>query len=70
MLEDRILTVAQMVGHPKHVKKAIEAGVDLICAQAGEVCTSHDVLTIRLTSRLGRWAHWRYPRLHPHPRLR
>lgn len=25
-----------MVGHPKHVPKAIEAGVDLICAQAGE----------------------------------
>jgi NAD(P)H-dependent flavin oxidoreductase YrpB (nitropropane dioxygenase family) len=26
----------QMVGHPKHVPKALEAGVDLICAQAGE----------------------------------
>ncbi|KAF9530320.1 2-nitropropane dioxygenase [Crepidotus variabilis] len=25
-----------MVGHPKHVKKALEVGVDLICAQAGE----------------------------------
>jgi len=25
-----------MVGHPKHVKKALDAGVDLICAQAGE----------------------------------
>lgn len=25
-----------MVGHPKHVAKAIAAGVDLICAQAGE----------------------------------
>lgn len=25
-----------MVGHPKHVNKALEAGVDLICAQAGE----------------------------------
>lgn len=25
-----------MVGHPKHVSKALEAGVDLICAQAGE----------------------------------
>jgi NAD(P)H-dependent flavin oxidoreductase YrpB (nitropropane dioxygenase family) len=25
-----------MVGHPRHVKKAIDAGVDLICAQAGE----------------------------------
>lgn len=26
----------QMVGHPKHVTKAIDAGVDLVCAQAGE----------------------------------
>lgn len=26
----------QMVGHPSHVPKAIAAGVDLICAQAGE----------------------------------
>jgi NAD(P)H-dependent flavin oxidoreductase YrpB (nitropropane dioxygenase family) len=25
-----------MVGHPKHVSKALEAGVDLICAQGGE----------------------------------
>jgi NAD(P)H-dependent flavin oxidoreductase YrpB (nitropropane dioxygenase family) len=25
-----------MIGHPKHVKKALDAGVDLICAQAGE----------------------------------
>ena len=25
-----------MVGHPKHVHKALESGVDLICAQAGE----------------------------------
>lgn len=25
-----------MVGHPKHVQKAIDAGCDLICAQAGE----------------------------------
>lgn len=25
-----------MIGHPKHVSKAIAAGVDLICAQAGE----------------------------------
>ena len=28
--------VRQIVGHPKHVKKALEPGVDLICAQAGE----------------------------------
>ncbi|KAG8894202.1 hypothetical protein FRC01_013116 [Tulasnella sp. 417] len=25
-----------MVGHPKHVRKALAAGVDLICAQGGE----------------------------------
>ena len=25
-----------MIGHPKHVAKALEVGVDLICAQAGE----------------------------------
>lgn len=25
-----------MVGHPKHVARALEAGVDLICAQGGE----------------------------------
>ena len=25
-----------MVGHPKHVKKALDVGCDLICAQAGE----------------------------------
>jgi len=25
-----------MVGHPKHVNKALDAGVDIICAQAGE----------------------------------
>lgn len=25
-----------MVGHPKHVQKALQSGVDLICAQAGE----------------------------------
>ena len=25
-----------MIGHPKHVSKVLEAGVDLICAQAGE----------------------------------
>jgi NAD(P)H-dependent flavin oxidoreductase YrpB (nitropropane dioxygenase family) len=25
-----------MIGHPKHVKKALDVGVDLICAQGGE----------------------------------
>jgi NAD(P)H-dependent flavin oxidoreductase YrpB (nitropropane dioxygenase family) len=27
---------ADMIGHPKHVKKALDAGVDIICAQGGE----------------------------------
>ncbi|KAF5319060.1 hypothetical protein D9611_012658 [Ephemerocybe angulata] len=30
------IPVMNMVGHPKHVQKAIDAGCDLICAQAGE----------------------------------
>eukprot|EP00484_Ammonia_sp_Unknown_P023833 CAMPEP_0197032782 /NCGR_PEP_ID=MMETSP1384-20130603/11365_1 /TAXON_ID=29189 /ORGANISM="Ammonia sp." /LENGTH=365 /DNA_ID=CAMNT_0042462485 /DNA_START=39 /DNA_END=1136 /DNA_ORIENTATION=- len=30
------IPVMNMVGHPKHVKYALEAGVDIICAQGGE----------------------------------
>ncbi|CCM02677.1 uncharacterized protein FIBRA_04782 [Fibroporia radiculosa] len=30
------IPVMNMVGHPKHVKRALEVGVDLICAQGGE----------------------------------
>ncbi|KAF8997906.1 hypothetical protein BDQ17DRAFT_1362815 [Cyathus striatus] len=30
------IPVMNMVGHPKHVKKALDVGCDLICAQAGE----------------------------------
>jgi len=30
------ILVMNMVGHPKHVKYALNAGVDLICAQGGE----------------------------------
>ncbi|KAI0788870.1 2-nitropropane dioxygenase [Abortiporus biennis] len=30
------IPIMNMVGHPKHVTKAIAAGVDLVCAQAGE----------------------------------
>ncbi|KZV85105.1 2-nitropropane dioxygenase [Exidia glandulosa HHB12029] len=30
------IPVMNMVGHPKHVKKAVERGVDIICAQGGE----------------------------------
>jgi NAD(P)H-dependent flavin oxidoreductase YrpB (nitropropane dioxygenase family) len=25
-----------MIGHPKHVQKALDVGVDIICAQGGE----------------------------------
>lgn len=35
-LHDAGIPIMNMVGHPKHVQKAIDAGVDLICAQAGE----------------------------------
>lgn len=32
-------SVANMIGHPKHAKKAIEAGTDILIAQGGEgVC--------------------------------
>ncbi len=30
------IPVMNMVGHPKHVQKALDVGVDIICAQAGE----------------------------------
>jgi NAD(P)H-dependent flavin oxidoreductase YrpB (nitropropane dioxygenase family) len=30
------IIIMNMVGHPKHATKAMEAGVDLICAQGGE----------------------------------
>ena len=30
------ILVANMVGHPKHVKYALAAGADIICAQGGE----------------------------------
>ncbi|EIW58600.1 2-nitropropane dioxygenase [Trametes versicolor FP-101664 SS1] len=30
------IPVMNMVGHPKHVQKALDVGCDLICAQAGE----------------------------------
>jgi NAD(P)H-dependent flavin oxidoreductase YrpB (nitropropane dioxygenase family) len=30
------ILVMNMVGHPKHAVKALEAGVDIICAQGGE----------------------------------
>jgi len=30
------IVVMNMVGHPKHVQKALDQGVDIICAQGGE----------------------------------
>jgi len=30
------IPVMNMIGHPKHVAKALEVGVDIICAQGGE----------------------------------
>ncbi|KAJ5804948.1 hypothetical protein N7474_010835 [Penicillium riverlandense] len=30
------ILVMNMIGHPKHVAKALDAGVDIICAQGGE----------------------------------
>ncbi|KAG5652148.1 hypothetical protein H0H81_006132 [Sphagnurus paluster] len=30
------IPIMNMIGHPKHVAKALDAGVDIICAQAGE----------------------------------
>jgi len=35
-LHDANILIMNMVGHPKHVSKALEAGVDLICPQGGE----------------------------------
>jgi NAD(P)H-dependent flavin oxidoreductase YrpB (nitropropane dioxygenase family) len=35
-LHEAGIPVMNMVGHPRHVPKALAAGVDLICAQAGE----------------------------------
>jgi NAD(P)H-dependent flavin oxidoreductase YrpB (nitropropane dioxygenase family) len=35
-LHDAGILVMNMVGHPKHAKKALDAGVDIVCAQGGE----------------------------------
>ncbi|KAH7107720.1 2-nitropropane dioxygenase [Auriculariales sp. MPI-PUGE-AT-0066] len=35
-LHEAKIPVMNMIGHPKHVQKALDCGVDLICAQAGE----------------------------------
>lgn len=35
-LHEAGILVMNMVGHPKHARKALEAGVDIVCAQGGE----------------------------------
>lgn len=35
-LHDAGILVMNMVGHPKHASKALDAGVDIVCAQGGE----------------------------------
>jgi len=35
-LHEANIPIMNMIGHPKHVPKALAAGVDLICAQGGE----------------------------------
>lgn len=35
-LHEAKIVVMNMVGHPKHAKKALDAGVDVVCAQGGE----------------------------------
>ncbi|RSL73484.1 hypothetical protein CEP53_000794 [Fusarium sp. AF-6] len=35
-LHDKGILVMNMVGHPKHAVKALELGVDMVCAQGGE----------------------------------
>jgi len=35
-LHEAGILIMNMIGHPKHAKKALDAGADLICAQAGE----------------------------------
>jgi hypothetical protein len=52
------ILVMNMIGAPKHVPKAIEAGVDLICAQGGEgMLIPTDACIVGLTCR--RWSYWR-----------
>ncbi|KAH9965020.1 2-nitropropane dioxygenase [Lactifluus volemus] len=45
------ILVMNMIGHPKHVKKALEVGVDLICAQAAKEAVT-PVTSPRYTSPL------------------
>lgn len=35
-LHEAGILVMNMVGHPKHARKALQAGVDIVCAQGGE----------------------------------
>ena len=42
-----------MIGHPKHVAKALDAGVDIICAQGGEAGVTCFGSALLLTMRAG-----------------
>lgn len=35
-LHEKGILYMNMIGHPKHVKKCLDLGVDIICAQGGE----------------------------------
>lgn len=62
-----------MVGHPKHVTKALAQGVDIICAQVGQpVCQLSTVDRTKMVSigRRGRRPHWQNHILNPHSCLR
>ncbi len=50
------IPVMNMIGAPKHVKKALDAGVDIICAQGGEGGGhTGDVATSILIPKVRRW---------------
>lgn len=65
-----------MVGHPKHVTKALAQGVDIICAQVSQslwglstVDYCSTVLKWNAVGRRGRRPHWQNYILNPHSRL-
>ena len=53
-----------MVGHPKHVPKALEVGVDIICAQVR--ASVHTGIKADLVGRRRRRAYWHNTNLSPH----
>jgi hypothetical protein len=55
-----------MIGHPKHVKKALDAGVDIICAQGGEGGGHTGSYALFMFIHLI----FQCPDVHPYPRMR